>query len=135
MNYKDVRGVNMDKEQAKLNLLEFISLIPAFIKLMYYLAKDPRVSLGDKAILGAAIAYVFSPLDLIPDIIPFLGQVDDAYIVAIALQRLINSAGPEILKEHWEGSMEVFNTLQNYVEAALFFLPQKTVDALLKKIP
>jgi uncharacterized membrane protein YkvA (DUF1232 family) len=125
----------MDKEQAKSNLLEFISLIPAFIKLMYHLAKDPRVSLGDKAILGAAIAYVFSPLDLIPDIIPFLGQVDDAYIVAIALQRLINSAGPEILKEHWEGSMDVFNTLQNAVEAALFFLPQKTVDTLLKKIP
>lgn len=125
----------MDKEQAKSKLLEFISLIPAFIKLMYLLAKDPRVSLSDKAILGAAIAYVFSPLDLIPDVIPFLGQIDDAYIVAIALQRLINSAGPDILKEHWEGSMEVFNTLQNAIEAALFFLPKKTVDALLKKIP
>lgn len=125
----------MDKEQAKAKLLDFINLIPAFIKLMYQLAKDPRVSLSDKAILAAAVAYVFSPLDLIPDVLPFLGQVDDAYIVAIALQRLINSAGPDILKEHWEGSMEVFNTLQNAVEAALFFLPQKTVDALLKKIP
>lgn len=125
----------MDKEQAKAKLLDFINLIPAFIKLMYQLAKDPRVSLSDKAILAAAVAYVFSPLDLIPDVLPFLGQVDDAYIVAIALQRLINSAGPDILKEHWEGGMEVFNTLQNAVEAALFFLPQKTVDALLKKIP
>lgn len=125
----------MDKEQAKAKLLDFINLIPAFIKLMYQLAKDPRVSLSDKAILAAAVAYVFSPLDLIPDVLPFLGQVDDAYIVAIALQRLINSAGPDILKEHWEGGMEVFNTLQNAIEAALFFLPQKTVDALLKKIP
>lgn len=125
----------MDKEQAKAKLLDFINLIPAFIKLMYQLAKDPRVSLSDKAILAAAVAYVFSPLDLIPDVLPFLGQVDDAYIVAIALQRLINSAGPDILKEHWEGGMDVFNTLQNAIEAALFFLPQKTVDSLLKKIP
>jgi len=125
----------VDKEKAKSLLLEFVGLIPAFIKLMYHLVKDPRVSTADKAILGAAIAYVFSPLDLIPDIVPFLGQIDDAYIVAIALQRLLNSAGPDIIKKYWEGSMEVFNTLQNAVEAALFFLPQKTVDMLLKKIP
>jgi uncharacterized membrane protein YkvA (DUF1232 family) len=125
----------MDKEEAKSKLLEFINLIPAFVKLMYQLVKDPRVSLSDKAVLGAAILYVFSPVDLIPDAIPFLGQIDDAYLVAIALQRLINSAGLEVLKEHWEGGMAVFNTLQNAVEAALFFLPQKTVDTLLKKIP
>jgi uncharacterized membrane protein YkvA (DUF1232 family) len=125
----------MDKEQAKSKLLEFINLIPAFVKLMYQLIKEPRVSLSDKAILGAAIAYVISPVDLIPDFIPFLGQIDDAYLVAIALQRLINSAGPEVLKEYWEEDISVFNTLQNAIEAALFFLPQKTVDTLLKKIP
>ncbi len=84
----------MDKEKAKSLLLEFVNLIPAFVKLMYQLVKDPVVSATDKAVLGAAIVYVFSPLDLIPDIIPFLGQIDDAYIVAIALQRLLNSAGP-----------------------------------------
>jgi uncharacterized membrane protein YkvA (DUF1232 family) len=125
----------MDKEQAKSKLLEFINLIPAFVKLMYQLIKEPRVSLSDKAILGAAIAYVISPVDLIPDFIPFLGQIDDAYLVAIALQRLINSAGPDVLKEYWEEDMSVFSTLQNAIEAALFFLPQKTVDMLLKKIP
>lgn len=125
----------MDKEKAKSFLMEFVSLIPNFIKLMYRLVKDPRVSTGDKAILGAAIAYVFSPIDIIPDVIPFLGQVDDAYVVAVALQRLINSAGPEIIREHWEGKMEIFDSLQKAVEAALFFLPEKTVDKLTKKIP
>ncbi|TEB11037.1 YkvA family protein [Pelotomaculum propionicicum] len=125
----------MDKEKAKSLLLDFVNLIPAFVKLMYNLVKDPAVSTTDKAVLGAAIVYIFSPVDLIPDVIPFLGQVDDAYLVAIALQRLLNSAGPEIIKKYWEGSMDVFNSLQNAVEAALFFLPQKTVDILLKKIP
>jgi len=125
----------MDKEKAKSLLLEFVNQIPAFVKLMYQLVKDPGVSATDKAVLGAAIVYVFSPLDLIPDIIPFLGQIDDAYIIAIALQRLLNSAGPEVIKKYWEGSMDVFDTLQNAVEAALFFLPEKTVDMLLKKIP
>lgn len=124
----------MDRERAKSFLIQFVSQIPKFVKLMYGLVKDPRVSTADKAILGAAIVYVFSPIDLIPDFIPFLGQVDDAYVVAIALQRLINSAGPEVVKEYWEGSMEVFDSLQKTVDAALFFLPQKTVDKLTKKI-
>lgn len=125
----------MDRDKAKEFLKEFISYIPNFLKLMYNLVKDPRVSTADKAILAAAIAYVFSPLDLIPDAIPFLGQVDDIYVIAIALQRLINSAGPEIVREYWDGKMEVFDSLQRAVESALFFLPQDMVDKLLKKIP
>jgi len=124
----------VDKEKAKSLIMEFIKEIPSFVKLMYRLVKDPRVSTTDKAILGAAIAYLFSPLDLIPDFIPFLGQVDDAYIVAIALQRLLNSAGGEIIKEHWEGSMGGIDSFQKVVESALFFLPQDVVDKLTKKI-
>ena len=124
----------MDKEKAKLLIMEFIKEIPSFVKLMYRLVKDPRVSTADKAILGAAIAYIFSPLDLIPDFIPFLGQVDDAYVVAIALQRLLNSAGADIIKEHWEGSTGGIASFQKVVESALFFLPQNVVDKLTKKI-
>lgn len=124
----------MDKEKAKSLIMEFIKEIPSFVKLMYRLVKDPRVSTADKAILGAAIAYIFSPLDIIPDFIPFLGQVDDAYIVAIALQRLLNSAGEDIIKEHWEGSMGGIDSFQNVVESALFFLPQDVVEKLTKKI-
>lgn len=124
----------MNKEKAKLLIMEFITEIPNFLKLMYRLAKDPRVSTADKAILGVAIAYIFSPVDLIPDFIPFFGQIDDAYIVAIALQRLLNSAGEEIVKEHWEGSAGVIASFQNVVESTLFFLPQNVVDRLTKKI-
>ncbi|TEB14274.1 hypothetical protein Psfp_03025 [Pelotomaculum sp. FP] len=124
----------MDKEKAKSLIMEFITEIPNFLKLMYRLVKDPRVSTADKAILGAAIAYIFSPMDLLPDFIPFFGQVDDAYIVAIALQRLLNSAGEDIIKEHWEGSVGAIASLQSIIESALFFLPQNVVDKLTKKI-
>lgn len=125
----------MDREKAKLFLADFIKLVPSFVKLMYNLVKDPRVELTDKAILGAAVAYIFSPFDLIPDFIPFLGQVDDAYVVAVALQRLINSAGQDVVEEYWEGNMDVFDSLQRAVEAALFFLPPDIVDKLIKKVP
>ena len=124
----------VDKEKAKSLIMEFIKEIPSFVKLMYRLVKDPRVSTTDKAILGAALAYLISPFDIIPDFIPFLGQVDDAYIVAIALQRLLNSAGEDIIKEHWEGSMGGIDSFQKVVESALFFLPQDVVGKITKKI-
>jgi uncharacterized membrane protein YkvA (DUF1232 family) len=124
----------VDKEKAKSLIMDFIKEIPSFVKLMYRLVKDPRVSTTDKAILGAAIAYLITPFDIIPDFIPFLGQVDDAYIVAIALQRLLNSAGEDIIKEHWEGSMGGIDSFQRVVESALFFLPQEVLDKITKKI-
>jgi uncharacterized membrane protein YkvA (DUF1232 family) len=124
----------VDKEKAKSLIMAFITEIPNFLKLMHKLVKDPRVSTADKAILGAAIAYILSPVDLIPDVIPIFGQIDDAFIVAIALQRLLNSAGEDIIKEHWEGSTGAIAALQNVIESALFFLPQNVVDKLTKKI-
>ncbi|MGI6491458.1 MAG: YkvA family protein [Pelotomaculum sp.] len=124
----------MNRMKARLLLLSFIKEIPSFIKLMYNLLKDPRVARVDKAIVGAALAYVLLPADLLPDLIPFLGQVDDVYIVVIALQRLLNSAGENIVAQYWQGKPGIIASLQNVVESALCFLPQAVVDKLTKKV-
>jgi len=120
--------------KAKLLLLRFIKEIPNFIKLIYKLMQDPRVARVDKAIVGAVLAYVLLPADLLPDLIPFLGQVDDVYIVVIALQRLLNSAGRNIVAQYWQGRPEIIDVMQKVVEAALYFLPRAVVDKLTKKI-
>src|SRR5215813_3625916 len=72
-NRKHSRGV----------LREAATLIPNFLKLLYRLFKDPRAPLAEKALLAGTIIYVVSPLDLIPDMIPFIGQVDDLYLAAL----------------------------------------------------
>jgi len=43
--------------------------------------KDPRTPRVSKVLLGAALAYLVSPVDLVPDFIPVLGQLDDLVIV------------------------------------------------------
>ena len=124
----------MNKMKAKLLHFRFIKEIPNFIKLIYKLMQDPRVARVDKAIVGAVLAYVLLPADLLPDLIPFLGQVDDVYIVVIALQRLLNSAGRNIVAQYWQGRPEIIDVMQKVVEAALYFLPRAVVDKLTKKI-
>lgn len=62
--------------------------------------KDKRTPLRAKLLLGAALAYFFSPFDLIPDFIPVAGQLDDAVIVPF-LFGLANRAVPDDVKDHY----------------------------------
>ena len=62
------------------NLVRRFSKEIEFYKRVYRHARTPRVS---KFFLGAAIAYVASPVDLIPDFIPGIGHLDDLLIVPL----------------------------------------------------
>jgi uncharacterized membrane protein YkvA (DUF1232 family) len=64
------------------------------------LVRDPRTPIGLKAILGAALAYVVLPVDLIPDAIPILGQADDLTVLLLVLDLFIQNAPAEVRAEH-----------------------------------
>jgi uncharacterized membrane protein YkvA (DUF1232 family) len=53
--------------------------------------------------LVALLAYLLSPLDLVPDFVPVAGQLDDAILLALVLRRLVRTAGPELVYRHWPG--------------------------------
>jgi len=101
--------------------------MPAYLRLLAGLMTDSRVALVDKIFVGAAIAYVLSPIDLIPDDIPFLGDVDDIFILVLALQRLIDRAGYHVLRDHWKGDIDDLSraSLREVLLAAAFFLPAR----------
>jgi uncharacterized membrane protein YkvA (DUF1232 family) len=109
-----------------------IRQIPAYLRLLAGLLTDPRVSRLDKVIVGAAIAYIVMPIDLIPDFIPFLGQVDDVFLLVLALQRLIGNAGVLVVSDHWEGDVEDLepSALREVLVAAAFFLPKRIRNRL-----
>ncbi len=62
----------------KISPTELVSLIPNVVLLFKDLLKDPRVPRSSKALLVGTVAYIVSPIDLIPDFVPFIGPVDDA---------------------------------------------------------
>jgi uncharacterized membrane protein YkvA (DUF1232 family) len=83
------------------------------------------VSLVDKALVAGAIAYIVSPLDLIPDFIPFLGQVDDVFLLMASLERLVANAGADVVYDHWRGDPDEIEALdlKGVLGAATLFLP------------
>lgn len=112
---------------AKRTVLHYIRQLPNFLRLLFGLITDPRVATVDKLLVFGAIAYIITPIDLIPDFIPFIGEVDDVYLLVIALQRLISNAGRLVLLDHWGGEdadLADLN-LRGALAAAAFFLPRR----------
>ena len=105
----------------------YIKQLPHFLRLFTGLLRDPRVQLVDKVLVGAAIAYIVMPIDWVPDFIPFLGEVDDVYLLVLALQRLVSNAGRSVLLDHWKGQRAALAELDLHraLSAAAFFLPRR----------
>lgn len=110
---------------AKRTLLDTIKQLPLYVRLLGGLLVDRRVSLLDKALVAGAIAYIISPLDLIPDFIPFLGEVDDVFFLMTALERLVANAGEDVIYDHWRGAPDDLASLdfKSVLGAATMFLP------------
>lgn len=77
--------------------------IPDCVVLVKRLLADPRVPRRHKLALALLVAYLVTPLDLVPDFIPVVGQLDDAILVALVLRSFLRSGGEELLREHWSG--------------------------------
>jgi uncharacterized membrane protein YkvA (DUF1232 family) len=112
---------------AKRTVVHYIKQLPHYLRLLAGLFADRRVAAVDKLLVVGAIAYIVTPVDLIPDFIPFLGEVDDVYLLVLALQRLITNAGRTVLLDHWSGDIQDLADmrLRQVLAAAAFFLPRR----------
>ena len=65
---------------------------------------DRDVPVAAKVALGVLALYVASPVDLIPDAIPFVGYLDDLLVAAIVLDGVLNFVDRSLLLKYWPGS-------------------------------
>ena len=117
----------MPRTGAKRTVMYYIRQLPQYLRLLGGLITDPRVAMLDKLLVAGAMAYIVMPIDLIPDFIPFFGEIDDLYLLVLALQRLISNAGRSVLVQHWvgdPGDLADLN-LRAALSAAAFFLPKR----------
>jgi uncharacterized membrane protein YkvA (DUF1232 family) len=83
---------------------EAVRLVPDVIRLLRRLVADRTVPRTVRWSLIALLAYLLSPIDLVPDFVPLLGYADDAIAVAFVLRFAIARAGVERIEQHWPGT-------------------------------
>lgn len=76
---------------------------------LYLAYKDPRVPLRIKVVILLVIAYLLSPIDLIPDFIPVIGYLDDFLLITVGIPILLKMVPKEIMNEHRESAKTRFN--------------------------
>lgn len=133
-NRKAVKPKRAEKKELKNRMRGFLKFLPNMFKLLGRLLKDARVPTTEKILLAGAIFYVIMPLDFIPDVIPFVGQIDDTYLVALALLRLINRTDESVVREHWSGGGDIVSLANSIANLAPKFLPKRVARVLAAEI-
>ena len=113
-----------ENEQWRAAMREGILLIPNVVKLLARIAMDRRVTVRSKAFAAAVMVYVISPIDLIPDFVIGFGKLDDLILSAVAIQHLVEWAGPEIVAEHWDGSDASLDMILTAAEMGAEVIPK-----------
>ncbi|MBK9527878.1 MAG: DUF1232 domain-containing protein [Acidobacteria bacterium] len=131
VNTKLKRG---EKSELKGRMRSFLMFLPNMVMLLGRLLKDARVPTAEKALFLGAIVYVISPLDLIPDILPFIGQVDDLYVVALTLLRLVNRTDESVVRQHWSGGGDIIALTDSIANIAPTLLPKRISRVLTARV-
>ena len=123
-------GKNTLKSRMK-NLLMFL---PNMVMLCVNLMVDKRVPRTERALFAAAVIYAIVPFDFIPDMIPFIGQVDDLFLVALTLLRLIDHTDDMVVREHWRGGGDIVALAESAATLAPMLMPKRVARVLLAKV-
>jgi uncharacterized membrane protein YkvA (DUF1232 family) len=111
--------------QARQLVTDAVLMMPNIIKLIGRLLRDPRVPRRAKITLGLAAAYVVSPIDLIPEVIPVIGWADDVLVLMFAIDSLIDRAGNEVVEELWDGPGDLLSLVRDVVGLSRNLVPKR----------
>ena len=89
------------------------------------LVSDPALPRGVKIALAAAVVYLASPIDLIPDFIPVLGYVDDLLVAAIVLDGVLNFVDREVVLRYWPGTVRSLDALARSARMLSAWVPRR----------
>jgi uncharacterized membrane protein YkvA (DUF1232 family) len=99
--------------------------LPDIARLIARLVGDPVLPRAAKIALAAAAIYLASPLDLIPDFIPFLGYLDDALLAAVLVDGIVNYVDRGLVLKYWPGSPESLDRVARVARLLAAWVPRR----------
>lgn len=112
---------------------ELLLFLPDLLVLFADLARDPRVPGRYKAISAAVVAYLLSPVDILPEVLMGpLGLADDVVLAFLALDLILNRVDQAIVREHWRGETDLLELAQDGVRRSRRIVPAPLYDRLVR---
>ena len=103
---------------------ELRRVLPLVVRVLGRLAKDSVVPRSAKVALAAAIAYILSPVDLVPDIIPVAGILDDVLIAAVVIDGILGYVDRRIILKYWPGDAASLERLARVARWLSIWVPR-----------
>ncbi len=114
---------------------EYVLLMPDVVALITRLMLDPRVEARHKAYLGAALAYVVSPIDILPErVLGAVGYLDDLAVMVAVLNILLTEVDEDILLEHWSGETDLLALMRTFLGRADDVMGKGRLDEVLRRM-
>lgn len=113
------------------SFVEALAVLPDFFHLAIKCLFDRSIPVENKGALVLAVAYVVSPLDLVPDILPIAGWLDDLIVLTMGMNKFLEidkEAVRAAVDRHWAGEGDVLETVKHVLsvgDAAIDFLPKR----------
>ena len=104
---------------------KLLRALPDLVRLMARLAADPVLPRSAKVALAAAVVYLLSPVDLIPDFVPFVGYLDDALLAAVMLDGVLNYVDRAVVLRYWPGSPQSLDKLARAARLLAIWVPRR----------
>jgi uncharacterized membrane protein YkvA (DUF1232 family) len=124
----------MSKLKLKSRMTNLLMFLPNMVALSGRLMVDKRVPVTERALFAAAVIYAIIPFDFLPDMIPFLGQIDDLFLVALTLLRLIGRTDDTVVREHWRGGGDIVALAESAAAIAPALMPKRVSRVLSAKV-
>jgi uncharacterized membrane protein YkvA (DUF1232 family) len=124
----------MRKSELKSRMKNLLMFFPNMVILCARLMIDSRVPRTERALFAAAIIYAIIPFDFIPDMIPFVGQIDDLFLISMTLLRLIDRTDDRIVREHWRGGGDIVQLAESVATVAPLLIPRRISRVLLSRV-
>jgi uncharacterized membrane protein YkvA (DUF1232 family) len=124
----------MAKAELKSRMKNLLMFLPNMIILTARLMVDSRVPRTERALFAGALIYALIPFDFIPDMIPFVGQIDDLFLISLTVLRLIDRTDDRVVREHWRGGGDIVALAESAATVAPLLIPRHISRVLISKV-
>jgi len=104
---------------------ELLKALPSLARLLTRLVGDPMLPRAAKIALAAAMVYLASPIDLIPDFIPLVGYVDDLLIGALVIDGILNWVDRGLILKYWPGTPDSLERVARVARMLAVWVPRR----------